>query len=363
MSESIHLEKAADSGSELALPEQDFAPRFQTPTAIGDGGSATVFRAQDPRLGRPVAVKILHPDLLREPRHAQRFLREAQATGTLQHPNIPSVYEYGETPSGRPYMALKLIDGQTLAELVEKLAAGDEEAHREYPFHRRLQIAIALCDALDYAHQQNIVHRDLKPDNVMLGPFGEVWLVDWGLAAPPSDERHEEVDKITAEHTFVGTLSSAAPEQLAGAYSQKSDQYSLGVVLYYLFALRSPHSGKDRYERMTALLQQVPKPAESFVTPVQGRVPREVSVLVARMLQKDPKDRFPSVADVKNELSIILGGDIHAICPHTFVKKASHRLGRTLDTHNLWLAPLVILWLLYPLIHLLYLLVGKALPG
>lgn len=337
---------------------EDFTPRFSQPAPIGDGGSGTVFKAEDPRIGRSVAVKVLHPDLMREQRHAARFLREAKATGTLEHPNIPPVYEFGETPSGRPYLALKLIEGQTLAELVDKLAAGDQEAHAEFPFHRRLQIAIALCDALEYAHERDILHRDLKPENVMLGQHGEVWLLDWGLAAAPSEER-EENDKVTGEHTFVGTLSTAAPEQLAGQYSKATDQYSLGVVLYHLFALRSPHEGSNRYERMTALLNEVPKPAESFVLPIQGRVPREISVLLARMLKKDPNERFDSVRQVKQELSLILGGDIHAICPHTFLKKSGHRLGRILDTHNLFLAPLVILWLLYPLFHLIYLAVGK----
>lgn len=337
---------------------QDFTPRFSQPAPIGDGGSGTVFKAEDPRIGRSVAVKVLHPDLMREPRHSARFLREAKATGTLEHPNIPPVYEFGETPSGRPYLALKLIEGQTLAELVEKLAAGDETAHAEFPIHRRLQIAISLCDALEYAHERDILHRDLKPENVMLGQHGEVWLVDWGLAAAPSEEREED-DKLTGEHTFVGTLSSAAPEQLAGTYSKASDQYSLGVVLYHLFVLRSPHEGSNRFERMTSLLNEIPKSAESFVLPIQGRVPREISVLLARMLKKDPKERFDSVRQVKQELSLILGGDIHAICPHTFLKKSGHRLGRILDTHNLFLAPLIIVWLLYPLFHLIYLAVGR----
>jgi serine/threonine-protein kinase len=318
-----------------------------------------VFKAEDPRLGRQVAVKMLHPDLLGQGPHTQRFLREAKATGTLEHPNIPPVYEYGETPSGRPYMALKLIEGQTLSDLVELLAQGDEQAHKDFPFHRRLQIAIALCDALEYAHQKDLIHRDLKPENVMLGQHGEVWLVDWGLAAPPSEQRPDDEDKVTAEHAFVGTLATAAPEQLGGSFSALSDQYSLGVVLYFLFALRSPHSGNTRFERMTSMLSEVPKPAESFVSPVQGRVPREISVVIARMLEKDPKDRFDSISTVKQELSTILGGDIRAICPHTLLKKTGHRLGRIMDTHNMVLAPVVMLWLLYPVLHLLYWLVGR----
>lgn len=336
---------------------EDFTSRFETPTAIADGGSGAVFRADDPRLGRQVAVKLLHTDLVGAGDYLQRFQREAVTTGSLEHPNIPPVYESGLTETGRPYLALKLIEGQTLAELVDKLAAGDAAAHAEFPFHRRLQIAISLCDALVYAHGRGLVHRDIKPDNVMLGKHGEVWLVDWGLAVPPLEERPEEA-RLTAEHTFAGTLSTAAPEQVAGLYSEASDQYSLGVVLYYLFALRNPHEGATRMEQMTSLLYNVPKPAEEFVNPVQGRIPREISVLLVRMLEKEPTARFSSVAEVRDELSIILGGDIRAICPHTFMKKSSHRFNRMLDNHNAWFAPLLMLWLAYPIGHVLYLLVG-----
>ena len=337
--ENAPLAGAATEGAE------DFTPRFAAPTALADGAMGRVFKADDPRLERAVAVKVL--------------LREAKATGSLEHPNIPPVYEYGETPAGRPYIALKLIEGQTVAEVIEKLAAGDAAVHQEFPFHRRVQIAISLCDVLEYAHERGLVHRDVKPENVMLGSHGEVWLVDWGLAVPPSEDRVEEPTRLTQENSFAGTMATAAPEQLVGVYSASSDQYSLGVLLYELFALRSPYEGASRFERMTAMLQETPRPAESFVPPVQGRVPREISVLIQRMLEKTPEKRFDSIKTVREELDLIQGGDIRAICPHTFLKKSSHRLGRLMDTHNLWLAPIVVVWVLYPIIHWLYLLVGK----
>lgn len=337
----------------------DFTERFETPTPIGDGASGVVFKARDPRADRSVAVKVLHAEMMRDPRISQRFRREVEATAKLEHPNIPPLYEAGETTSGRPYMALRLIEGESLDQVIVRLAQGDAETHAQFPFSRRLSIAIDLCDALEYAHERGILHRDIKPENIMLGQHGEVWLVDWGLATPSSQERPPDDIKVTEDFSFVGTLATAAPEQLGGLTSPASDQYSLGVVLYELFALRSPYPGKNRFEVMQALLNDTPKAAERFISPIQGRVPREISVLIARMLRRKPEERFTNIAEVKRELSIILDGDIRAICPHTFMKKQGHRLGRLLDTHNLWLAPLVLLWLSYPIIHLLYLVVGK----
>ncbi len=337
----------------------DFTERFDTPTPIGDGASGAVFKASDPRAGRSVAVKILHADVMRDPRHSQRFQREVEATAKLEHPNIPPLYEAGETVSGRPYMALRLIEGERLDQVIARLAKGDAETHVQFPFSRRVAIAIDLCDALEYAHGRGILHRDIKPENIMLGEHGEVWLVDWGLAAPPAEERTPDDITVTEDFSFVGTLATAAPEQLGGVTSPASDQYSLGVVLYELFALRSPYPGKTRFEVMQALLNHTPKAAERFISPIQGRVPREISVLIARMLRRKPEERFTDIAVVKKELTIIQDGDIRAICPHTFMKKQGHRLGRLLDTHNLWLAPLVLIWLSYPIIHLIYLVVGK----
>ncbi len=340
--------------------EADFTHRFKQPEPLAEGGYGQVFKAVDPRLERQVAIKVMHREMLKEENGSERFLREARSTGVLEHPNIPPIYEYGETDSGRPFFALKLIEGETLADVISRLKEGDAQTHQDYPFSRRTQIAIDVCNALEYAHDREIVHRDIKSENIMLGRFGEVWLVDWGLAAPPSEDTAPD-DRLTEEYAFVGTLSYASPEQVAGVYSKTSDQYSLGVVMYELFALRSPYeSAKSRYEKMTALLHTKPEAAESFVDPVQGRVPRETSVLIARMLEKKAEDRFKSISEVKQELETILGGDIRAICPHTFMKKKMHGFGRLLDNHNRWLAPLLILWLSYPIVHLIYWAVGKA---
>lgn len=340
---------------------ENFSSRFEALDAIGDGASSEVIKAEDPRIGRNVAIKVLRADHRQEATLMTRFLLEIKATGALEHPSIPPVYESGETNDGRPFMAMRLIQGQTLAELIAKLQENAEGLHAEFTFARRLQIALDLCNVLHYAHTEGVVHRDVKPENIMLGGHGEVWLVDWGLAAAPSDQRLPE-GNITAEHTFVGTLATAAPEQIGGVYSPQSDQYSLGVVLYQLFALRSPYKGESRYEILSGVMHDVPESAESFVVPVQGRVPREISVVLERMLAKKGEDRFADLEEVKGEFERIVSGDIRAICPHTFIKSCSHKVARFMDTYNRWFAPLLIVWMLYPAIHILYWLIGKIFP-
>ena len=340
-----------------------FQERFEKPELIGEGGMGNVFRVDDPRLGRSIAVKVLHSERSEEIVQKQRFQKEARTIGGLEHPSIPPVYEYGETDQGLPYFALKLLEGENLASLIQKLRGQDPAAHSRWPFAERVLVALRLCEALEYAHSRQLLHRDIKPENVMLGPFGEVWLVDWGVAGPPSEPTAEEKEafekRLTEEPTFMGTLQYAAPEQIAGTYTEASDQYSLGATLYEFFCLEPAHPGKTRMEVLTAVINDLPKDAEFQPQPIQGRVPREVSVLLKRMLQKKPEERFAGMSEVKDEFRLISGGDIRPICPHTLTKKALFRFGRHLDNYGYWLMPLILLWLLYPLYSLINLALSK----
>ncbi|MGE0494296.1 MAG: serine/threonine protein kinase [Vulcanimicrobiota bacterium] len=319
--------------------------RFDEVHELGRGGMGVVYRAHDPRLDREVAVKSLRGELSQSDEAQQRFVLEARVTGRLEHPSIPPVYEFGQGEDGSPFFVLKLVEGETLGAVIDRLRAGDRATHEEMTFSRRLQIAMALCDALIFAHERGFLHRDIKPDNVMLGGHGEVWLMDWGLVKESSDE--------DSSGEFYGTMECAAPEQLEGVTSEATDQYGLGVLLYQLFALEKPHPSDNRSQLLTSILYHDPPAAESHVHPVQGRVPRETSRIISRALKRDPAQRFANIAELRKELEIVLSGDIRPVCPHTTIKKMLHRLGRQLDNHNLWLAPLLTMWLLYPLKDLL----------
>src|SRR5262249_54399030 len=143
---------------------------------LGRGGMGVVYRARDPQLHRSLAIKVLRPEVAGQPDMRRRFLEEAQITAQLQHPGIAPLHEQGELDDGRPYFTMKLVKGRTLAELLK------DRPHAGHELPRFLAIFEQVCQALAYAHSRGIIHRDLKPANVMVGAFGEVQVMDWGLA-------------------------------------------------------------------------------------------------------------------------------------------------------------------------------------
>jgi serine/threonine-protein kinase len=327
---------------------------------LGDGGMVKVNKARDIGLEREVAIKRLRSDL-HDDQAPQRFLQEARATGQLEHPNIPPIYEMGKDQDGNPYFALKLIRGLTLSEIIQKLDQGDPDLHDRFPFIRRLEVFQKVCEAVAYAHKRGILHRDIKPENIMIGEFGEVLLVDWGLA---KDQKPLEANSnLTEVGTFVGTPMYAAPEQLCGENPNEAcDVYSLGATLYEWLSLKQPYEETNMRALLTAVLTKTPKDPVFFYHKVQGRLPVEMCRLVMKAIAKEPSQRFPSVAAMLEEVNDILAGEIRPLCPCTTVKFGFHNVSRLIDNHPI-LVVLVILWLLYPayaLIWALYRLVTGA---
>jgi serine/threonine-protein kinase len=324
--------------------------RYHEVEAIGEGGMGTVIKARDLGLDREVAIKRLRRELANGEQQ-QRFLLEAKATGQLEHPNIPPVYEMGHDEEGHPYFALKLVRGQSLLQLIERLRNGDAALHDQYRFPHRLALFQKVCEAVAYAHQRGILHRDIKPDNIMLGEFGEVFLMDWGLAKDQLTQSPTALE--TQAGSFVGTPMYASPEQIASEkLDALSDVYSLGATLYEWLSLKTPFPGGSLREVLTAVLTQKPVDPVFHSHPVQGRVPVEMCRLVMQAMHKDKDQRFPSVEAMIGEMQNILDGEIRAICPCTVVKSGFHGVARTIDNYPI-LVVLVSLWLLYPLYALI----------
>jgi tetratricopeptide (TPR) repeat protein len=246
-------------------------PGYELLDVIGRGGMGIVYRAVNLRLNREVAVKLLGDRYAWDDSAAERFTAEAQITGQLQHPGIPALHELGTLADGRPFLAMKLVKGRTLQQLVEETGKASEEE----TWGRHLAIFEHICHAVGYAHAQKIIHRDLKPANVMVGAFGEVQVMDWGLAkvlsAPqPEPERVSdatlpldpnatmpELDpplikpNATRTGTVLGTPAFMPPEQAAGAVElldQRSDVFSLGAILCVLLTGRPPYAGASAVE-------------------------------------------------------------------------------------------------------------------
>jgi Tol biopolymer transport system component/predicted Ser/Thr protein kinase len=262
---------------------------------LGSGGMGEVYLAQDTRLGRQVALKVLSPGLASDPDRRERFEREARAAAALNHPNIVTIHSVEEA-DGVHFLTLEVVDGETLA---DKIVPGG------LPLDRVLAIGIPLADAVGAAHQRGITHRDLKPANVMLTSDGRLKVLDFGLAKVKEEARAAEdammptAVALTGEGRIVGTVAYMSPEQAEGTnVDARSDVFSLGIILYELATGTRPFAGDTPMSVMSAIMKDTPK----SVTEVRPGLPRELSKIVNRCLAKDVEDRYQSAKDLRNDL-------------------------------------------------------------
>jgi Tol biopolymer transport system component len=261
---------------------------------LGSGGMGEVYVADDLRLGRRVALKILSTELAGDTSRRERFEREARAAATLNHPNIVTIHSVEEA-GGVPFLTLELLDGKTLGEIIP--AGG-------LPLDRLLTLAIPLADAVGAAHQAGITHRDLKPANVMVTSDGRVKVLDFGLAklreeARANAETTLPTAALTGEGRIVGTVMYMSPEQAEGKpVDQRSDVFSLGIILYEMATGVRPFSGDTQLSILSSIMKDTPRP----ITEAREGIPRELSKIVNRCLAKDPEDRYQSAKDLRNDL-------------------------------------------------------------
>ena len=253
-----------------------------------------VFLAEDTRLQRRVALKILSPDLAADPDRRQRFEREARAAAALNHPNIVTIHSVEEA-DGMPFLTLELIEGQTLAAMLPSSGM---------PLDRLLAIAIPLADAVGAAHQRGITHRDLKPANVMVTTDGRVKVLDFGLAKLREDlsaamAAAMPTQQMTGEGRILGTVAYMSPEQAEGrAVDPRTDVFALGVVLHELATGDRPFKGDTQMSVLSAIIKDTPP----SVSDLKHDLPRELARIIRHCLAKDPEDRYQTAKDLRNDL-------------------------------------------------------------
>jgi serine/threonine protein kinase len=274
---------------------------------LGAGGIGEVWVAEDARLKRKVALKVLPAAVLGDADRLARFQREAEAVAALTHPNIVTIYSI-EEDAGISFMTMELVDGQSLDRVIPPGGL---------PLVQVLDIGAALAGALVASHEVGIVHRDLKPANVMLaGRERRVTVLDFGLAKlreRPVLEEETRTSPITGEGRIVGTVAYMSPEQAEGKrVDPRSDLFSLGVVLYEMSTGERPFKGDTSLSVLSAILKDTPK----SVTSLRADLPREFARIVRRCLQKDPEERYQTAKDVRADLKAlredVISGELEA---------------------------------------------------
>ena len=296
----------------MTLPAGMRLGPYEIGSPLGAGGMGEVYRARDTRLDRTVAVKVLPAHLAQDPDRRLRFEREARAASALNHPHICTIHDVGHQ-DGIDYLVMEHLEGETLADRLEKGALPQEQA---------LRIGAQLADALDRAHRAGIVHRDLKPGNVMLTKTGAK-LLDFGLAriAEPAGIASgglstfpTQTKPLTEAGSWLGTFQYMAPEQLEGKEADaRTDIFALGSVLYEMLTGRRAFAGKSRASLIAAILEKEPE----SISAIQPMTPLALDRLVRKCLAKDPDGRWQAAADVADELKWIGDGGSAGAPPKT----------------------------------------------
>ena len=342
-SSNTNLTELAGVSSDAIRPLEG---RFALSSKLGKGGMAEVFAARDSMLNREVAVKVLQEHKIKV--GLARFVREAQVTAQLSHPNVVPVYGLEETDQGNPALTMKLIHGDTFAEYIRQCSAASGTSDYDHEWHglnKRIEHFMRVCDAISYSHNRGVIHRDLKPGNFMIGAYGEVYVMDWGIARLLEENEDESTvagvdvklgaadmqsgsDALkTQVGVILGTPIYMSPEQGLGEnVGPKSDQFSLGMVLFEMLTFTVPREINGVDEAKEKIPNAVRKP---FPGANQGEsVPLALQAIVNRATSKDISNRYPSVQEFSDDLRrYVHGEEVHAR-PDNLVRSLWRRVQR-----------------------------------
>jgi serine/threonine protein kinase len=307
-------------------PELRGDRRYSVRKLIGMGGMGAVVEAEDLATKRVVAMKVLLNANM--PEDVARFVEEAQVTAQLEHPNIIPIYELNVNELDKPYYTMKLIRGDSLREVLRLLATASPMFQSRYPLGELLTIYQKVCDAISYAHSKGVVHRDLKPDNIMLGGYGEVVVMDWGLAKTLGHSanvaadavaqtmvrsaRTEDSDEfVTMAGRAIGTPQFMSPEQASGQSHEvdaRADVYALGALLYEILTLEPPVAGLDTDEIFEKVIGgKIQKPGDAVAGKKlahlpDGKIPEALATIAMKAMSLERDDRYNTVRELQAEV-------------------------------------------------------------
>ena len=257
--------------------------KYDVLSVIGRGGMGVIYKGVDPGIGRVVAIKMITGAFADDPELLHRFYREAQSVGNLQHPNIVTIYDLG-VEDGSPYLVMEFLEGESLDALIS--------TRRALSLEEKLDIVVQVCEGVGFAHKRQIVHRDIKPANVMLLQDGRVKIFDFGIARIG--------ERMTLPGQLMGSFQYMSPEQINGGnVDERSDIFSIGVLLYQLLTAELPFGGKDMGETLLKIIHDAAPPLNRFLT----GYPPDLDEIIQRVLAKDREQRFQAAEDLAFELA------------------------------------------------------------
>lgn len=285
-------------------------PHLRIFRELGRGAMGRIHPATDRNLLRHVALKRLDKNLAKEPFYRDGFIAEAQMTGQLEHPNIVPVHELAVSEAGVPYFTMKLVQGESFDRWLRR---PDRPLGSTERLEEGLEIFLKVCDAVAYAHHRGVIHRDIKPENIMVASFGQVYLMDWGLArltkTKPASGKNAQMEAPGP----VGTPAYMAPEQARGnpdEMDDRSDVFGLGAVLYEIVSGRMPY-GDHRSSEVILERARAGKIIPIDEATVGIGVSKRIRNIIARAVAPDPKDRYQSVIELQREVQAFLHGGLH----------------------------------------------------
>lgn len=290
--------------------------KYEDRGEVGHGGMGTVHRVFDRHLRRETALKLLKPEVGFKHREIQRFIDEAQITGQLDHPNIVPIHELGQDQTGAQYFTMKLVQGENLENAIA--IAGEDRLEPE-TLAELLKIFVKVCEAVAFAHSRGVIHRDLKPANIMVGEFGQVYVMDWGIARilnkraehPRRVElaRPDGWSELDMPGTIVGTPRYMAPEQVQGLHDvtdERADIFALGGTLYHILTGHAPYTEQNYFSLLVQVQTCEIQPPQQI--PGCERIPPELIRITLKALSRRPEDRHGSVGELQREVERFMRG-------------------------------------------------------
>jgi len=317
VSENIVSENITLSETDKDLPKhvKNGFMRYRDFQPLTQGGEAILRTCVDENLGRTVVMKTLQPQFQNLETYQKRFLREARVTAQIPHPATIPVYELSRDSDGNAYFTMKKLKGRDLSEILDKIAEGDTETIEKYTLDKLLAVLVQCSQCLAFAHKQGVVHRDMKPANIMVGDYGEIMVMDWGLAKVWDMDDDDEVDKLirSGQQTVPGRLTGRgdvqgtpfymSPEQAVetGDVDARTDIYNMGIILFEVLTGESYMSGKS-FKEIKRKLQEDPVREPIEVARKKKRIPPELNAICVKALQRKPEDRYQKMSELSRDL-------------------------------------------------------------